>query len=546
MSVTGGSGRKLRFALPRARCYTHIRESNVLARLYALHRASDSLCFVLRSVLPIEANRCCGATEKEVPMTKPWMISRRTMLRGTGASVALPWLDSMALAAQESAASKQSGPPVRLAYFYVPNGVNMADWKPKDEGDLGELPPTLRSLEPVKNKILVLSDLAAEHCNGKSAGHEPAGGGFLVGAKCKHSEEPEVGGASVDQVAAREIGLSTPVDSLALGIDPGHRGDHGYSGTYLSHISWRSKTTPAALELNPKELYDRLFRGKKLRKPDWTKPADDTLARLDDSRVEKSVLDLVREDTRALQRQLGFGDRRKLEEYLEGLRSIERRIAFASSDPESHHREAFRDAPPPGGHGDNEDDLRYSEIIIPNGRGIPAVYADHVNLMLDMLTLAFQTDITRIATFLFSYEKSGRAYSEIDARGSHHSTSHHGNKEENLAQLSRINSHHMELFSRMLVKMSEIKEGEGTLLDHVMICYGAGISDGNKHNHDNLPVLVAGGAGGSLQGGRHIAFGKKTPLCNLYVDMLQRAGIERKQFGDSTGRLDLGQSNGRS
>jgi hypothetical protein len=469
-------------------------------------------------------------------MNKPWRISRRTMLRGVGAGVALPWLDSMAPAIAKE--SIPAGPPVRLAYFYVPNGVNMADWKPKEEGELKELPTTLRSLEPVKNKILVLSDLAADHCEGKSAGHEPAGGGFLVGAKCKHSEEPEVGGTSVDQLAAREIGLNTPVDSLALGIDPGNRGDHGYSGTYLSHISWRSKTTPAALELNPKDLYDRLFRGKSLRQPDWSKSAKESETELSDSSVEKSVLDLVRDDTRALQRQLGFSDRRKLEEYLEGLRNIERRIALAAADPESHHTEAFRDAPPPSGHEDDEDDLQFSEIIIPNGRGIPSLYSEHVNLMLDMLVLAFQTDTTRLATFLFSYEKSGRAYPEIDARGSHHSTSHHGNKDENLTQLTRINTHHMELFSRMLVKMSAIKEGESTLLDNVMICYGAGISDGNKHNHDNLPIVLAGGAGNSIKGGRHIAYGKKTPLCNLFVDMLNRAGIARDQFGDSTGRLD--------
>lgn len=468
-------------------------------------------------------------------MTKPWQISRRTLLRGTGAAVALPWLDSMVPA---MASGTAGGPPVRLAFFYVPNGVNMADWRPGESGDLSELPTTLKSLEPVKDQVVVLSNLEAEHCKGKSAGHEPAGGGFLVGAKCKHSEEPEVGGVSVDQLAAREIGLSTPVDSLALGIDPGHRGDHGYSGTYLSHISWRSKTTPSALEINPKELFDRLFRGKTPEQPDWSKSANETASTLPESSVEKSVLDLVRDDTKAMQRQLGFSDKRKLEEYLDGLRSIEKRIAVAARDTDSHHVEAFRDVPPPGGHDDDDDDIQWREIIIPSGKGIPLVYADHVNLMLDIMTLAFQTDTTRLATFMFSYEKSGRAYPEIEARGSHHSTSHHGSKEENLSQLTRINSHHMDLFARMLVRMSNIKEGEKTLLDNVMICYGAGISDGNKHNHDDLPIIVAGGAGGTLRGGRHIAYEKKTPLCNLYVDMLQRAGVDRSQFGDSTGRLE--------
>jgi len=468
-------------------------------------------------------------------MTKSWQISRRTLLRGTGAAVALPWLDSMVPAMASGAAA---GPPVRLAFFYVPNGVNMANWRPGESGDLSALPTTLKSLEPVKDKVVVLSNLEAEHCQGKSAGHEPAGGGFLVGAKCKHSEEPEVGGVSVDQLAAREIGLSTPVDSLALGIDPGHRGDHGYSGTYLSHISWRSKTTPSALEINPKELFDRLFRGKTPQQPDWSKSADETASTLPESSVEKSVLDLVRDDIKAMQRQLGFSDKRKLEEYLDGLRSIEKRISVAARDTDSHHVEAFRDVPPPEGHDDDDDDIRWREIIIPSGKGIPLVYADHVNLMLDIMTLAFQTDTTRLATFMFSYEKSGRAYPEIEARGSHHSTSHHGSKEDNLSQLTRINSHHMDLFARMLVRMSKIKEGEKTLLDNVMICYGAGISDGNKHNHDDLPIVVAGGAGGTLRGGRHIAYENKTPLCNLYVDMLQRVGIDRSQFGDSTGRLE--------
>lgn len=461
-------------------------------------------------------------------------LSRRNVLRGAGASVALPWLESMAPWAATAAAADADAagePPVRLAYFYVPNGVHMDAWRPEDEGELKELPAILEPLEPVKDRVTVLSDLAADHCNGKSAGHEPAGGGFLVGGKCKHSETPEVAGASVDQVAAREIGLSTPVESLALGIDPGHRGDHGYSGTYLSHISWRSKTTPAPLQMNPKTLFDNLFRGKPPRRPDWNRSDVTARAARPDS-IEQSILDLVREDAKDLQRKLGFSDRRKVEEYLDGLRGIERRIEWASRDEESHYGEAFRETVAEG-----DDDPSLPELIIPGGRGVPPVYADHVNLMLDILVLAFQTDTTRLASFLFSYEKSGRAYPEIEAPGSHHSTSHHQKKQENYDRLTRINRHHMELFARMLRRMSEIREGDRTLLDNVMILYGSGISDGNRHNHDDLPVLVAGGAGGTLRGGRHIRYGTKTPICNLYVDMLQRAGIDIAEFGDSTGRL---------
>ena len=457
-------------------------------------------------------------------MQKPQAISRRTLLRGAGAAVALPWLEAMV--PRSAWASGGGKPPVRLAFFYVPNGVHMDHWRPPAEGDFKELPPILRSLEPVRNKILVLSDLAADHCQNAVAAHEPSGGGFLVGAKCKHSEEPEVAGLSVDQLAAQQVGLKTAVDSMALGIDPGIRGDHGFSGTYLSNISWRSKTTPAALELNPKQLYDRLFRGRPPRRPNWDEPEVPAKPEAKKESVDSSVLDLVREDARSLENRLGFSDRRKLEEYFEGLCSIERRLEGAGRDDHSHHREAFPDA-------------ELSKVIIPDGRGIPSVYAEHVTLMLDILTLAFQTDTTRVATFLFSYEKSGRAYPEVDAPGGHHSTSHHQGKPENHAKLSNINTHHMDLFAKMLVRMSGVREGEGTLLDNVAICYGSAISDGNKHNHDNLPVLLAGGGGGTIQGGRHVVLGKKTPICNLYLSMLERAGVECRKFGDSTGTLGV-------
>jgi hypothetical protein len=447
-------------------------------------------------------------------------LSRRTLLRGAGAAVGLPWLEAMVPRASAAAAK----PPVRLGWFYVPNGVNMTTWRVKEAGGLAELPPTLKPLAPVKDRVLVLSDLAADPCHSPVAAHEPSGGGFLVGIKPKHSEEPEVGGISVDQLAAQRIGLKTPVDSMALGIDPGIRGDHGFSGTYLSNISWRSRTTPAALEINPKQLFERLFRGRPPKRRDWSAEEEKPAPKSDS--VDQSVLDLVRDDARGLEGRLGFADRRKLEEYFEGIRSIERRLDGASKDAHSHHQEAFPDADLP-------------RIVVPDGHGIPSVYADHVNLMLDILTLAFQTDTTRLATFLFSYEKSGRSYPQVQAPGGHHSTSHHQGKAEALQKLANINTHHMDLFARMLVRMSQVKEGEGTLLDNVFLCYGSAISDGNKHNHDDLPVLVAGGGGGTVRGGRHVKLGKKTPVCNLYLSMLASAGIDVKQFGDSTGPLGI-------
>lgn len=461
-------------------------------------------------------------------MPGPAHFPRRTLLRGAGAAVALPWLEIMGRDA--AAGSAAARPPVRLGFFYVPNGVHMDHWRPGAEGPLGELPPILRPLEPHKRRIVVVSNLAANHCNGDGAAHEPAGGGFLVGHRCKHSEVPEVGGVSVDQLAAAEIGLSTPVDSLALGIDPGHRGDHGYSGTYMSHISWRTPTTPTPLELNPRQLHDRLFRDRPLRRPRWDEaPAPAAAA----DTVETSVLDLVREETRAVQRRLGFRDRRRLEDYLEGLRGVERRIARAEGDAHSHHEDAFAADPAADA---ALDDPALPKLVIPDGRGIPSVYADHVDLMFDILALAFQTDATRVASFMFSYEKSGRSYAEINAPGAHHSTSHHGGKAENHEQLSRINAHHMERFARLLGRLAAIEEGEGTLLDNVVFCYGSGISDGNRHNHDDLPILLAGG-GGSLAGGRHLVAAPKTPLCNLYLDMLARCGAPRERFGDSTGPL---------
>ncbi len=453
-------------------------------------------------------------------------IDRRTALKGTGAALALPWLDAMT----RPAVAAESQVPMRVGFFYVPNGVNMDDWRPADSPALDELPKTLQPLESVKQHCTVVTNLKADHCDGRTASHEPAGGGFLVGKKCKHSEEPEVGGRSVDQVIANEKGLETPVGSIAMGIDPGHRGDHGYSGTYMSHISWRSKTAPVPLELNPKQLYRRLFRGEQPRPPAWGQES----AAADVDTIETSVLDLVREETSALQRKLGYEDRRKLAEYLEGLRSVERRIALASRDSYSHHADAFNEDPLL-----HADEPELPELIIPDGNGVPPGYADHVNLMLDIMTLAFQTDTTRVASFMFSYEKSGRAYPEIEAPGSHHSTSHHNSAEDKLTQLTRINSHHIALFARMLERMQNIQEGERTLLDNTMFCYGSGISDGNRHNNDNLPVLIAGGAAGTLTGGKHIQMPEPTPICNLYVDMMQRMGMNRQTFGDSTGRLEV-------
>jgi hypothetical protein len=473
-------------------------------------------------------------------MIPSWYLPRRSFLRAASVCIALPFLDAMGAA--EPAKSRLRGkPPVRLGWFYVPNGVVMNNWKPTATGTTFDLPSILKPLEPVRNRVQVLSDLAADHCVGEIASHEPSTGGILTGLKCKRSEEPEVGGISIDQLAAKQIGDQTPVGTLTLGVDPGFRGDHGYSGTYMTHMSWLNPTTPAAVEMDPKELFDRLFGGRTLRAPNWekekvAKPKAAAAAKQNpDDRIGASVLDLVRDDARKLLGNLGSNDRAKMEGYLDGIRNIERRLDLVERDQAEQAAEAKGGAAKPKAPGAGAP----PELMIPTKAGRPAVYADHVNLMLDILVMAFWTDTTRIGTFLFSFEKSGRAYPEIGAPGSHHSLSHHGDKAENLEQLTKINTHHMTLFARMLSNMSRLKEGDGTLLDNVALWYGSGIGDGNKHNHDNLPMLLAGGGGGAIKNGAHVAMGKKTPVCNLYLDMMAMAGLELDKFGDSTGRLSL-------
>ena len=467
-------------------------------------------------------------------MTPSWFLPRRTFLKSASACIALPFLDAMVPA---NPARKGVGkPPVRLAWLYVPMGAVMPQWRPQQVGAGYELSPLLKPLEAMKDRVLVLSDLAAMQCRGVGGTHEPTGGSILTGLKCKHSEEPEAGGPSIDQVAARMIGDQTPVDALTLGIDPGHRGDHGYSGTYMSHISWRNPSTPAALEMDPKELFDRLFQGRPLKAPSWEKAGKAAAAKPSqqkpEDRIGTSILDLMREDARKLMGNLGSNDRSKMEGYLDGIRSIERRLDLAGKESaETAAAGMDKSKPKAPGAGAPPD------LMIPTKAGKPAIYADHVNLMLDLLVMAFWTDTTRVGTFMFSFEKSGRSYPELGAPGSHHGYSHHNDTPENLGMLTKINLHHMGLFARMLSNMSKLKEGDGTLLDNMAIMYGSGMSDSNKHSSDNLPILLAGGGGGAIKGGAHVAFGKQTPICNLYLDMMAMAGLEMEKFGDSTGRL---------
>jgi len=439
---------------------------------------------------------------------KPGM-GRRAFLRGAGAALALPYLDSLAPRVAR-AATTATKPPVRMAFLFTPNGVIPGAWSPKEFGAKYALSPTLEPLAPVKQELLVFSGLAQR--NGTAMGdgpgdHARSAASFLTGEHPYKTAGANIrAGISVDQFAASKIGHETPLPSLELGIDPGAGAgncDSGYSCAYSSYISWKTPTTPMAREINPRLVFERMFGSASV--------APQERVRRD--YLRKSILDLVREDSAKLQRQLGQPDRRKIDEYFTGIRELELRIALAG-------RTANR---------------RPADAQIP--AGVPDEFDKHVQMMFDLLALAFQTDVTRIATFMFGNEGSNRAYTMVGAKDGHHTLSHHRNKEDLIAQIRNIDRYLITQYATFLTKLKSIKEGEGTLLDNCMIVYGSGLGDGNAHNHDNLPILMAGRGGGTIRPGRHVKFEKETPLNNLFLSMLERAGARAPRFGDSTGLL---------
>jgi hypothetical protein len=437
------------------------------------------------------------------------VISRRTVLKGLGAAVALPWLEAMApVSALAAPAEVAKTIPTRMAFLYVPNGVSMADWTPKGEGPLGSLPAILEPLAPLKDDVMVLSGLTADKArpNGDGPGdHARALAAYLTGCQPRKTDGADIRcGISVDQVAAARIGDQTRLPSLEIGCESGRQAgncDSGYSCAYSSTISWRSATTPVPKEVNPKLVFERLFSTV----PDAERAARDLRRR--------SILDFVREDTASLKTQLGATDQRKLEEYFSSVRDIELRIERAAK------------MPPP-----NVPDAKRPE-------GIPASYEEHLRLMADLLVLAFRTDTTRVCTYVLANEGSNRPYPFINVREGHHDLSHHQNDKAKLAKIRDINHFHMQQFAYLLGQLKAVKEGEGTLLDHCMIAYGSGNGDGNRHNHDDLPVLLAGKGGGTIKTGRHVRFPRETPLNNLWLSMLDRMGVKVPTLGDATGRL---------
>lgn len=439
------------------------------------------------------------------------VLDRRTLLRGAGVAMALPWLECM-LAPRASGDRGARSSPLRVAWVYAPNGKRMDLWTPASEGALATLPPTLEPLVPHREHVLVLSGLAHDkaRANGDGAGdHARAAAAFLTGAQPFKTDGANIhAGVSADQVAAQAIGNRTRLRSLEIGCEGGALSgqcDSGYSCAYSSTIAWQTAHTPLPKETSPKLVFERLF----LDGEDLT--PEQRAAR---AATRKSVLDLARDDAKRLAGRLGANDLRKLDEYESSVRELERRVGEVE-----HDRVA---------------DVAPSER--PTAK--PKDHAEHAKLMCDLLVLAFRTDTTRIATFMLANEGSNRSYAFLGAPEGHHDLSHHGGEAQKLEKLAKIDRFHVEQLAYLLERMKAIDEGDGTLLDHAAIAYGSGIRDGNRHDHDDAPMLVCGGANGTLRGGRHLRVAKETPAANLHVALLRRLGVDVARLGDSTGALD--------
>ncbi len=449
---------------------------------------------------------------KPAPRGVP-VISRRTVLRGLGTAVALPWLESLRLPGAVRAASAAATIPTRMAFLYIPNGVHVPRWQPEGEGRDYRLGPTLEPLAGFQDDLQIITGLA--HRNG-TAGEDGAGdharaaATFLTGARPKKTAGADIRlGISVDQVAASVIGSQTRYPSLELSCDAARRSggcDSGYACAYQFNIAWKSERQPISPESNPRLVFERLFGAGK-----GAERAANLAARRE---TQKSILDFVAADAAALEGRLAAADRHKLDEYLTGLREIERQVGrFDGTMP---------DVP---------------DLDLPDRP--PAAYSEHIRLLADMLVLAFQTDSTRIATFMFAHDGSNRTFPEIGVGEGHHHLSHHQGNEEWLDKIAQIDLFYARQFAYLLGRLRETKEADGrSLLDHSMLVYASGLSDGNRHKHDDLPVVLAGRAGGRLATGQHVKLSGEQPMTNLYLTMLDLVGAPQQAFGDSTGPLD--------
>lgn len=445
-----------------------------------------------------------------------FQIPRRSFLRGLGATMALPLLEAMRPVQMLAAAAGAAKTPVRMAFLFVPNGAHMPDWTPGAEGADFDLPYILQPLQAHRSDLNVLSGLTHDKGRANNDGggdHARSAGSWLTGSQPLKSEGSQIRvGTSADQIAADAIGKQTRFPSLELGLEPGRQGgkcDTGYACAYSNNISWRNEATPMSREINPRLVFERLFSNQ------MPKEVSESQARR--QRYKRSILDFVMEDAKSLSTKVGGNDQQKLNEYLAAVREIEQRVESAERMVSSASMAAA------------------SGYEIPEG--IPESYEEHAKLMMDMMVLAFQTDVTRIATFMLANEGSNRSYRNIGVSDGHHSLSHHQGDRAKHAKIREINRFHVQQFAYLLGRLKATPEGDGNLLDNSMIVYGGGLADGDRHEHDNLPILMAGRGGGSITPGRHIRYGSETPMCNLLVSMLERVGAPVSSFGDSTGAL---------
>ena len=432
-------------------------------------------------------------------------VARRTFLKGVGASLALPLLDAMIPAA--TAASKTAATPVRrLGYVFMPMGCDQSRWTPRSEGNLNKLSPILDSLASVKDQTAIFTNMQLKPAYPGS--HATSNSSFLSAAKAKVTESSDYYlGTTADQLAAQQIGQQTQLPSLELAMDLLQvvgQCDNGYACVYQNNLSWSSPTTPLPAEAHPRIVFESLF-------GEGGTPEERQTA----LRKRASLLDSIIGDMKRLKRGLGVNDRSRVSDYLDSIREVERRIQKAETDT--------KDKPMPD---------------LDRPMGVPAAYADHARLMFDLQLLAYQGDITRITTFQIARETSNRSYPEIGISDPHHPLSHHGDNPEKIEKMSKINAFHVSLFAEYLERLKNTPEGNGSLLDNVLLLYGSGIGNPNVHNHSNLPIIVAGGAAGGMKGNRHIRYEKPTPLANLHLSLLDKVGVKIDQFGDSTGKID--------
>ncbi len=438
-------------------------------------------------------------------------LARRTVLRGLGASIALPLLDGMvpAFAAIRNSAAK---PTPRLSILYLGNGAVMENWTPALEGPGFELSAILSPLAPVRDRVLVLTGLdnapAVRRPGEPAGGHGRISGAYLTGVHAKPTEGADFeAGVSIDQIAATHLGRHTQLASLELSLESTEFAgacDAGFSCAYTTTISWRTPTTPLPMENNPRAVFERLF---------GDMQSTDPAARAARTRTDRSILDSVADKASHLKKRLGTRDGAKLAEYLDAVRDVERRIRMAEA--QSDRELPVVDQPP----------------------GVPADFDAYAKLMFDLQVVAFQADLTRVITCIMAPELSGRTYPELGVPDPHHALSHHQSKAENLAQLTKINTYHTGLLTYYLEKLRSTPDGDGSLLDDVAVLYGRGMADSNAHTSLGLPLVVAGGGAGQLSGGRHLRYPEGTPLTNLYVSLLNKVGVPVESIGDSTGEL---------